>query len=212
MTKITTVLFDFDGVIANTEPQYDIYIDALGEKYNLDIENFALKVKGTTSPDILKKYFSHLPQEEVKTVEKELGEFELQMDFPLVDGVMEFIEYLKNNNYKIGLVTSSQDFKMKRALDILNLSETFDTEVTAARITKGKPNPACYLLAAEDLNVSPSECVVFEDSFHGIRSGKDAGMRVVGVSTTIPENELQGKADFIISDFSDIQQVIEYIN
>ena len=212
MTKITTVLFDFDGVIANTEPQYDIYIDALGEKYNLGIKNFALKVKGTTSPDILKKYFSHLPKEEVKTVERELGEFELQMDFPLVDGVMEFIEYLKNNNYKIGLVTSSQDFKMKRALDILNLSKTFDTEVTAARITKGKPNPACYLLAAEDLNVSPSECVVFEDSFHGIRAGKDAGMRVVGVSTTIPENELQGKADFIISDFSDIKQVIEYIN
>ena len=212
MTKITTILFDFDGVIANTEPQYDIYIDALGEKYNLGIENFALKVKGTTSPDILKKYFSHLPKEEVKTVERELGEFELQMDFPLVDGVMEFIEYLKNNNYKIGLVTSSQDFKMKRALDILNLSKTFDTEVTAARITKGKPNPACYLLAAEDLNVSPSECVVFEDSFHGIRAGKDAGMRVVGVSTTIPENELQGKADFIISDFSDLKQVIEYIN
>ena len=212
MTKITTVLFDFDGVIANTEPQYDIYIDALGEKYNLGIKNFALKVKGTTSPDILKKYFSHLPKEEVKTVERELGEFELQMDFPLVDGVMEFIEYLKNNNYKIGLVTSSQDFKMKRALDILNLSETFDTEVTAARISKGKPNPACYLLAAEDLNVSPSECVVFEDSFHGIRAGRDAGMRVVGVSTTIPENELQGKADFIISDFSDIKQVIEYIN
>ena len=166
----------------------------------------------TTSPDILKKYFSHLPKEEVKTVERELGEFELQMDFPLVDGVMEFIEYLKNNNYKIGLVTSSQDFKMKRALDILNLSKTFDTEVTAARITKGKPNPACYLLAAEDLNVSPSECVVFEDSFHGKRAGKDAGMRVVGVSTTISENELQGKADFIISDFSDLKQVIEYIN
>ncbi len=212
MTKITTVLFDFDGVIANTEPQYDIYIDALGEKYNLGIKNFALKVKGTTSPDILKKYFSHLPKEEVKTVERELGEFELQMDFPLVDGVMEFIEYLKNNNYKIGLVTSSQDFKMKRALDILNLSKTFDTEVTAARITKGKPNPSCYLLAAEDLNASPSECVVFEDSFHGIRAGKDAGMRVVGVSTTIPENELQDKADFIISDFSDLKQVIEYIN
>lgn len=97
---------------------------------------------------------------------------------------------------------------MKRALDILNLSKTFDTEVTAARITKGKPNPSCYLLAAEDLNASPSECVVFEDSFHGIRAGKDAGMRVVGVSTTIPENELQDKADFIISDFSDLKQVL----
>lgn len=62
MTKITTVLFDFDGVIANTEPQYDIYIDALGEKYNLGIENFALKVKGTTSPDILKNILATYPK------------------------------------------------------------------------------------------------------------------------------------------------------
>jgi len=211
MTKITTVLFDFDGVIADTEPQYDIYIDALGEKYNLGIENFALQVKGTTSPDILKKYFNHLPKEEQSKIEKELGDFELLMDFPLVKGVMDFIEYLKENNYKIGLVTSSQDFKMKRALDILGMSDTFDTEVTAVRITDGKPNPMCYLLAAKNLNVSPAECIVFEDSFHGISAGKNAGMRVVGVSTTIPAEKLKDKADFVIPDFSDLKQVIEYI-
>lgn len=211
MTKISTVLFDFDGVIADTEPQYDIYIDALGERYNLGIKNFALQVKGTTSPDLLKNYFSHLSKEEQGKIAKELGDFELQMDFPLVKGVMEFINYLKDNNYKLGLVTSSQDFKMKRALDILNLSDTFDTEVTAARITDGKPNPMCYMLAAKDLNASPSECIVFEDSFHGIRAGKDAGMRVVGVSTTIPAAELKGKADHIIADFSDLEQIIDYI-
>lgn len=211
MTKITTVLFDFDGVIADTEPQYDIYIDNLGEKYNLGIINFALQVKGTTSPDILKKYFNHLPTEEQNKIEQELGNFELQMDFPLVNGVMDFIKYLKENKYNIGLVTSSQDFKMKRALDILGLSETFDTEVTAARITDGKPNPMCYLLAAKDLNVSPSECIVFEDSFHGISAAKNAGMPVVGVSTTIPAEQLKEKADFVIPDFSDLEQVIKYI-
>lgn len=211
MTKITTVLFDFDGVIADTEPQYDIYIDALGERYNLGIKNFALQVKGTTSPDILKKYFSHFTKEEQDKIAKELGDFELQMDFPLVRGVMDFIQYLKDNNYKVGLVTSSQDFKMERALDMLGLSDTFDTEVTAVRITEGKPNPMCYLLAAKDLHVSPAECIVFEDSFHGISAGKGAGMRVVGVSTTITAEELKGKADFVIPDFSDLQQVIKYI-
>jgi HAD superfamily hydrolase (TIGR01509 family) len=211
MTKITTIFFDFDGVIADTEPQYDIYIDALGERYNLGIKNFALQVKGTTSPDILKKYFSHLPKEEQNKIAKELGDFELRMDFPLVNGVTDFIKYLKNNGYKIGLVTSSQDFKMKRALDILGLSDTFDTEVTATRITEGKPNPMCYLLAAKDLNVSPAECIVFEDSFHGISAAKNAGMRVAGVSTTIPAGELKNKADFVIPDFYDLQQVIECI-
>ena len=205
-------LFDFDGVIADTEPQYDIYIDAMGERYNLGIENFALQVKGTTSPDILKKYFSHLSKEERDIVEKELAEFELKMDFPPVSGIMEFISYLKNNNYRIGLVTSSQDFKMKRALSIMDLTGAFDVEVTAARITEGKPNPMCYLLAAKDLNVSPGECIVFEDSFHGIRAGKDAGMYVVGLSTTIPANQLEGKADCVIPDFSDLNKVIDIIN
>ena len=181
MTKITTVFFDFDGVIANTEPQYDVYIDGLGERYNLGIENFALKVKGTTSPDIIRNYFSHLSIDDQNTVKEDLEAFESQMDFPLVDGVMEFIKYLKNHNYKIGLVTSSQDFKMKRALDILDLTDTFDTEVTAAHITKGKPDPMCYLLAADQTGVSPVECVVFEDSFHGIQAGKSEGMTVVGL-------------------------------
>ncbi|MDR1502316.1 MAG: HAD family phosphatase [Prevotella sp.] len=212
MTKISTVLFDFDGVIADTEPQYDIHIEDLGERYNLGIENFALQVKGTTSPDILKKYFSHLPLEEQDKIAKELEDFELNMDFPLVDGVMDFIKYLKDNNYKTGIVTSSQDFKMKRALDILQLSDTFDIVVTAARITEGKPNPMCYKLAAQDLNSSPAECIVFEDSLHGIRAGQDAGMKVIGLSTTIPHEVLIEKTENVVPNFSDIQQIIKYLN
>ena len=204
MTKISTILFDFDGVIANTEPQYDIYIDALGKEYNLGIENFALQVKGTTTPNLIKNHFSHLSEAEQEKIKKDLDDFEQKMEFPLVDGVLNFISYLKENHYKIGLVTSSQELKMKRAFEILNQDDTFDTIVTAARITQGKPNPMCYLLAAEDLGVAPSECLVFEDSFHGVRSGRDAGMQVVGVTTTIPRKDLKDKTDYIIDDFSDI--------
>lgn len=211
MTKISTVLFDFDGVIADTEPQYDIYIEELGKKHNLGINNFAALVKGTTTPYILKNYFSHLSEDERLKIKLEMDDFEQRMDFPLVAGVMEYINYLKENNYKIGLVTSSQELKMKRALRLLNLSDTFDTVVTAARITDGKPNPMCYLLAAEDLNSAPKECIVFEDSFHGIQAGKSAGMRVVGLSTTIDKKDLADKVNHVIPDFSNKQQVIDFL-
>lgn len=209
MGKITTVLFDFDGVIANTEPQYDIYMDALGEKYNLGIQNFARTIKGTTTPDILKKYFSHFSESEVQKVKEEIDDFEQQMDFPLVSGVSEFIDYLKSNNFKIGLVTSSSDIKMKRALRLLKMDKTFDTEVTASRITEGKPNPMCYLLAAKDLESKPEECIVYEDSFHGIAAGKGAGMKVVGLSTTICKEDLLKVTDIVIPDFSDIDYIVK---
>jgi len=212
MTKRTTILFDFDGVIADTEPQYDIYIEALGHKYNLGIDNFAMMVKGTTTPDMLQKYFSHLPADKQEQVKQELEDFESNMEFPPVAGVMDFISYLKKNDYKIGLVTSSQHFKMQRALSLMGLTDTFDTEVTSRRITESKPSPMCYLLAAKDLNVKPEECIVFEDSFHGIRAGKDAGMYVVGLSTTIPADQLEDKADCVVPDFSDLDKIIDIIN
>ncbi|WP_029901813.1 HAD family phosphatase [Prevotella sp. 10(H)] len=211
MAKISTVLFDFDGVITNTEPLYDTFFDGIGEKYNLGYKSFAAMVKGVTMPNIVEKYLSHLSANDLESIINETEEFEKQMDFPPIAGALEFIDYLKKNNYKIGLVTSSQDFKMKIALDELNLTGVFDTEVTADRITQGKPDPMCYLLAAKDLNVSPDECIVFEDSFFGIQSGLDAGMKVVGLSTTNSDADLRKMVNDVIPDFSDMQRVLKLL-
>lgn len=204
MAKITTVLFDFDGVVTNTEPQYDIFFDNLAEKHNLGITNFASKIKGVTSPNILKKYFSHFSSDQIAGIEKEIEDFEKQMDFPPIDGALEFIHLLKEKGYKVGLVTSSQGFKMKIALNELNLTGVFDIEITANHITEGKPNPMCYLLAAKGLNVQPSECLVFEDSLFGIDAGNAAGMKVIGLSTTNPVDLLKDKCIKVIPDFTAI--------
>ncbi|MFV0417750.1 MAG: HAD family hydrolase [Dysgonomonas sp.] len=211
MAKITTVLFDFDGVITNTEPQYDTFFDEIGEKYDLGHKSFAAKIKGTTMTNVINNYLNHLPEEDVANIIKQTEEFEKNMTFPPIEGALEFIDYLKGNGYKIGLVTSSQDFKMKIALDTLSLTNVFDTEVTANRITEGKPNPMCYLLAAKDLNASADECIVFEDSFFGIRAGLSAGMRVVGLSSTIHEDELKKVVDNVIPDFADRQSIIKFL-
>ncbi|WP_165020597.1 MULTISPECIES: HAD family hydrolase [unclassified Dysgonomonas] len=211
MARITTVLFDFDGVIADTEPQYDIFSDWLAEKYKLGIADFASCARGVTFSYVLEKYFSDFTDEEKAQIVRESDEFELKMDFPLVPGIFEFIAHLKKNGYKVGLVTSSPDFKMEIALDKLNLVGVFDTEVTANRITRGKPDPMCFLLAAKDLGSLPEECLVFEDSLFGIQAATTAGMKVVGLSTSFSVEELQDKVHDVMPDFSDLPKVISYL-
>ena len=137
-------------------------------------------------------------------VTKESTEYEKAMPLPPMPGSIEFIRMLKEHGVQIGLVTSSDNAKVKRAFGLLHLDNLFDTLVTADRITQGKPDPMCYLLAAKDLNVSPEDCIVFEDSFNGIQSGKDAGMRVIGLSTTNPAESLRDKVYEVIPNFEKV--------
>lgn len=198
MEKMKAALFDFDGVMVDTEPIYDIFWNEAARRYGLGIDNFAEKIKGTTLPHILKKYFSTYSEEFRQTVIRESTEYEKDMPLPPMPGSIEFLRMLKEHGVKTALVTSSDDMKIQRAFRLLRLDGLFDTVVTADRITEGKPHPMCYLLAASDLKVKPEECVVFEDSFAGIEAGNAAGMRVIGLSTTNAPETLKGKVYEVI--------------
>ena len=204
MKQLKTALFDFDGVVVDTEPIYDLFWNDAAKRYGLGIDNFADIIKGTTLPYILEKYFSGYTEEFRQMVTKESTEYEKTMPLPPMPGSIEFIRMLKEHGVQIGLVTSSDNAKVKRAFGLLYLDNLFDTLVTADRITQGKPDPMCYLLAAKDLNVSPEDCIVFEDSFNGIQSGKDAGMRVIGLSTTNPAESLRDKVYEVIPNFEKV--------
>lgn len=202
--RVKTALFDFDGVVVDTEPIYDIFWNEAGKRYGLGIDNFAAVIKGTTLPYIMDKYFSDRSEEFRQMVVKESTEYESTMPLPAMPGSMEFLHMLKDKGVQIGLVTSSDDTKVARAFKLHHLENMFDTVVTADRITKGKPDPMCYLLAASDLGVSPADCLVFEDSFAGIQAGTDAGMRVIGLSTTNPAESLKDKVYEVIPNFEKI--------
>lgn len=204
MKQLKSALFDFDGVVADTEPIYDIYWNEAGERYKIDIPDFASLIKGTTLSLIIERFFSDRTEEFKEMVMRESLEFDQQMPMPPVSGALEFIHLLKDKGVKVGLVTSSDNAKLERAFHLLKLDNLFDTVVTADRITQGKPDPMCYLLAAKDLNVSPEDCIVFEDSFNGIQSGKDAGMRVIGLSTTNPAESLRDKVYEVIPNFEKV--------
>lgn len=201
MKSIKIALFDFDGVVVDTEPIYDKYWDEAGIRYETDIDNFAEVVKGTTLSAVIENHFSDRSEAFKELVIKESMAYESTMPLPAMPGSIEFLFLLKEKGVKIGLVTSSDETKVKRAFSELKLEGIFDTVVTADRIIKGKPDPFCYLLAAQDLGVKPAECIVFEDSFVGIKAGTDAGMRVVALTTTNSEEALKDKVYQVIPDF-----------
>jgi HAD superfamily hydrolase (TIGR01509 family) len=194
-------LFDLDGVILDTESQYDVFWKKTAEKYHLGIENFENLIKGTTLPNIIAKYFSHLPEEQQKEVETTNRAFDVQLKMYTIPGALEFLAKLKKTGAKMGLVTSSSDEKLEHVFSELPIKQYFDTVVSADRITRGKPDPMCYLLAAKDLNVLPENCYVFEDSFNGIQAGKAAGMKVIGLATTNPAESIQADCVQVIPDF-----------
>ncbi|GHV53251.1 phosphatase [Bacteroidia bacterium] len=204
MENLKVALFDMDGVIVDTEPIYDLFWKDAGERYHTGIENFADVIKGTTLPDIIEKYFSSFLPEEVEQLVREVEAYEATMPLPAMAGSIEFLQELKANGVRMGLVTSSGQDKVERALALYRLEEVFGTVVSEGRITKGKPNPMCYLLAATDLNVEPEDCIVFEDSFNGIRAGSAAGMRVIGLSTTNPAESLAGMVHEVIPNFKGV--------
>jgi len=203
MINKSAFLFDLDGVIIDSEPQYDIFWRKMAEKYQLGIENFENVIKGTILPHILSGYFSHLPETTQQEVVAANQAYELEMDIIPVPGALAFLENVKKAGIPMGLVTSSDDRKIEYVFSRLPIRHYFDTIVSADRITEGKPDPMCYLLAAEDLNILPENCYVFEDSFNGIQSGNDAGMRVIGLSTTNPVDSIRSKVWQVIPDFCD---------
>jgi len=201
MINNLALLFDLDGVIIDTEPQYDIFWKETGEKYRLGIENFENVIKGTTLPFILSNYFAGFPEAVQQDIVAANQAYELQMEIIPIRGALAFLESAKIAGIPMGLVTSSDDRKIEYVFSRLPVQHYFDSIVSADRITRGKPDPMCYLLAAQDLGIAPENCYVFEDSFNGIQSGNAAGMKVIGLSTTNSADSIAGACIKVIPDF-----------
>jgi len=203
MLNNAAFLFDLDGVIIDTEPQYDIFWKETAEKYQLGT-NFEQIIKGTTLPYILSNYLSHLQETTQQEIVAASQAFELKMDIIPIPGALTFLEDAKKAGIRMGLVTSSDDRKIEYVFSRLSIRQYFDAIVSADRIIYGKPDPVCYLLAAQDIGISPENCYVFEDSFNGIQSGNAAGMKVIGLSTTNTAESIVKNCIKVIPNFCDV--------
>ena len=189
-------LFDLDGVLIDSETLYTEFWNKVGESHHLPSPTFAYDIKGTTLTDILDTYF---PEPNVREdVNRMLHEFENEIVYPVFPGALEFVDTLRANGLRTVIVTSSDNAKMEFLFNQHpDFASHFDAIVTACDVTHSKPHPEPYLVGASKAGVKPEECLIFEDSFQGLESGRKAGGKVIGLSTTNPAESVAGKADMV---------------
>ena len=199
MTK--GVLFDFDGVVVDSESIYTQFWSDIDKLYPTGVENFAIAIKGNTLQRILADYF---PNNDVKQdILERIKDFEINMRYKPFAEAIRFINELKRNQFRIAIVTSSSQKKMDNLYaQNPGFREMFDAVVTGDMVSHSKPDPEPYLLGAEAIGVAPESCYVFEDSISGIESGIRAGATVIGLATTLPYDKIEGKAHLTINDFT----------
>ncbi len=201
MAKPIAALFDFDGVVMDTEIQYSVFWNEQGREFQPNIENFGRVIKGQTLTQIYDKYFNG--QTELQEhITAELDKFETQMTFDYIPGVEAFMKELRERGVKMAIVTSSNDKKMAFAHRAHpELKGMVDCILTADMFTHSKPDPECFLLGAKVFDTVPENSIVFEDSFHGLEAGNRAGMNVIGLATTNPAEQISDKAKLVIDNF-----------
>ena len=202
MTRFKAALFDLDGVVFDTEPQYTEFWGAQCREFHPEHPGLEHEIKGQTLVQIFDRFFSGELSYSQDIITARLNEFEHNMQFNYVGGFLTFVSVLRANGVKTAVVTSSNQAKMQSVYDSRpEFRELFDAILTSEDFERSKPDPDCYLKAASRLDAAISECIVFEDSFNGLKSGRAAGMKVVGLATTNSKESILPYSDIVINDY-----------
>jgi HAD superfamily hydrolase (TIGR01509 family) len=199
---VKAALFDLDGVVFDTEPQYTEFWGSQCRLYHPERPGLEQEIKGSTLTQIYDRWFSGDLESEQPVITRRLDAFEAQMRYEYIAGFEQLIADLHAHGVKTAVVTSSNQPKMESVYRAQpQFKQLFDAILTSEDFEHSKPHPDCYLKAAARFNVEPSECIVFEDSFNGLKSGRAAGMKVVGLATTNPAGSIAPLSDIQITDY-----------
>ncbi|MFA7073814.1 MAG: HAD family phosphatase [Endomicrobiaceae bacterium] len=202
------VLFDMDGVIVDSMPYHFIsWFEAL-QKYGVSVTPLDIYEKEGEKSDICIKYFFQKNKvaldnkiiTEVLTLRNDI--FQKYFKLRLFPGIENILLNLKEQGILLAIVTGSSRNKVVSILPS-GISKLFDVIISADMLKQGKPFPEPYLMAAEELQLAPSECMVVENAPYGIRAAKAANMYCVAVTTGLPEQYLN-QADEIHNNLNDI--------
>lgn len=191
--NIEAVIFDLDGVIVSTdEYHYEAWkyiADELNIKFDREINNKLRGVSRAESLEIILKSGDKTYSEEEKAIllERKNNRYkELLVNLSpsdILEGVVEVLNYLKENNIKIAIGSSSKNTSL--ILEKINLTHKFDAIADGTMISKSKPDPEVFLLAANKLNVDASKCLVVEDAVAGVEAALAGNMKVAAVGDAI---------------------------
>ena len=215
--EIKAVLFDMDGLMVDTESlSTEAFINsAKAQGYNMTKEE-TLKVLGFTKANIYQfwiDYFQGTNVDGKKLVDDHYEYIENVLytvgpeKMPYVE---ELLKYLRENNYKIAVASSSDTADIKNNLEKTKLEKYIDEIASGAEVENGKPAPDVFLLAAERLDVDPKDCFILEDSKAGVKAGKASGAMVFMVPDMFTvDKECEDTADRILTNLGEVIEILE---
>lgn len=208
---IKAVIFDMDGVIADTNPHHEIAWRKYYEQHgrSLSNEEFVEHISGKHNRQIVGHLFpgQAISMDEMDRLgyEKEALFREIYApDIKPVTGLPAFLAMLKEHGIKTAVATSAPVENLDFVLDTLQLRSYFDALLHERLVTRPKPDPEIYLKAMQMLGATAEDAVVFEDSMTGIRAGRASGAKVIGVATTHSVEELAQLTNDVIHDFTEM--------
>ena len=209
------VIFDMDGLMIDSERvTYNEYVKKLAQLGHHDFtEELYRNCLGKNKQGICQVFIDHygqdFPMDEVWDDVHVWIDESLRQYVPKKKGLVELLEYLKANNYKTIVATSSGRARVDEILKNGNLTEYFDDSICGDEVTHGKPHPEIFLTACQKLDVKPEEALVLEDSEAGILAAYDGHIDVICVpDMKYPEPQFVEKVTKIVDS---LDQVIDYL-
>lgn len=211
---IKAVIFDMDGVIVDTEPIYEKVNKDFYAKYGIDMQKIDTeKYIGVnlieTWKDLLNNFelkaeyadysLEDIIEDHVHSYYKGLESSE---DLKLMPGIIDWFKYLKENDYKMIIASSSYEPIIEYIVQEFELDDFMAGYVDGNSVENGKPAPDIFIKAAEKLGFKNEECLVIEDSEHGITGAKEAGSMVVGFKQREDAAQDLSEADIVIEEFN----------
>ena len=213
---ISTIIFDMDGVIVDTEPVHKYAFFVHFKELNIEVsDDFFSTFTGQSTKNvyqILKDKFN-LKEEVNDLVLRKRSifndAFDTKPDLYLIAGVEDLIKDLYQNNIELILASSASHSTINKVFNRFNLNNYFKEKISGEDFPKSKPDPAIFLHAAALSSSEKENCMVIEDSTNGVQAAVSANIKVMGYVSENSKKQDLSKANFICENFADINA--EYI-
>jgi beta-phosphoglucomutase family hydrolase len=200
--KAKAVIWDMDGVIADTAPyHFSAWQEVFWKReVNYTKEDFRHNF-GLRNDAIIRNILGEqIAQSEIDSIAREKEETfrsRARQKIKPLPGAVELIKLFRKHGFKMAIASSTPIENIRLITGSLGIDNCFQSIVTGQDVTEGKPSPQGFLLAAKRLGVEPRDCIVIEDAVAGVAAAKRAGMRCLAITNTHPRESLK-EADLIV--------------
>lgn len=216
LENIKACIFDMDGTLIESMGLWKEIDREFFARYNKELPaDYQKRIEGLNMYETAvctKEYYGFDMSVEAMMAEwNEMAKIAYSEEIKFKPYAKEALFLLKQKGIKLGVATSNSGYLFNAFADSNNIYDLIEVAVVGEDVTKGKPEPECYLTVADRLKVEPKNCLVFEDILVGLTAGKKAGMKLCAVWDSYSVYQWEEKkafADCYINDFAELIDII----